>query len=141
MRRRNEYLGHLAEIPMFAALAKKDLTTLARHADEVELPEGRVLVEEGRRGREFFVIVDGKARVTRGGRKVADLGPGDYFGELALLDDAPRNATVTALTPLTVVVMERRAFSGVLDEIPSIAHKLATGLARRLREADSKAVN
>lgn len=138
--RRDAYLDHLAKIPMFSAVPKKDLKTLSRCADEVDLEEGYSLIKEGRIGREFFLIIDGKARVSRNGRKVADLGPGDHFGELALLDNAPRNASVTALTPLKVVVMERRAFTGILDEVPSIAHKLAIGLARRLRDADSKAV-
>jgi CRP/FNR family transcriptional regulator, cyclic AMP receptor protein len=140
MRRRDDYLVHLARVPMFAACTRKDLTLLARRAEDVKVDTGTTLVSEGSAGHEFFVIVEGSANVTRNGRKIATLGPGDYFGELALLDRAPRNATIVASAPMELVVMAQREFSGLLDEVPGLARKLLTGMARRVREADAKSV-
>ena len=101
---------------------------------------GKVLASEGSAGSEFFVIVDGKARVTRRGKKIAELGPGSFFGELALLDRAPRNATIVAETPMEVLVLGQREFAALIDEVPGFAHKVLAGLARRLREADAQSV-
>jgi CRP-like cAMP-binding protein len=86
------------------------------------------------------VIIEGTATVSRHGRKVATLGPGDAFGELALLDKAPRNATVTAATPMELVVLGQREFGGLIDEVPGFARKLLAGMARRLRDSDAKSV-
>jgi CRP/FNR family transcriptional regulator, cyclic AMP receptor protein len=138
--RRDAFLDHLAQVPLFSALSKKDLGLIAKSAEDVKVDAGKVLVTEGSAGAEFFVIMDGKARVTRRGRKVAELGPGDFFGELALLDRAPRNATVVAETPMEVLVLGQREFGGLIDEVPGLAHKLLAGLARRLREADAQSV-
>jgi CRP-like cAMP-binding protein len=139
VKRKSAYLDHLARVPMFSALSKRDLEWLGRQAEELRFDEGTVLVREGQTGREFFVIVDGKAKVTRGKKDVATLGPGDFFGELSLLDKAPRNATVTAASPLAVVVLESRAFTSALAEIPEMSRKLLVGMARRLNELDSRA--
>ena len=111
---------------------------MARASDQVELAEGRVLCEQGSIGREAFIILEGSAEVKRNGRKVATFGPGDCFGELALLDHGPRTATVTASTPLKVLVIGAREFAGILDEVPPIAHKLLKALASRIRELDAK---
>jgi CRP/FNR family transcriptional regulator, cyclic AMP receptor protein len=138
--RRDAFLDHLAEVPLFSALSKKDLQLVARNAEDVKVDAGKVLVSEGSAGTEFFVIVDGKARVTRRGKKIAELGPGGFFGDLALLDRAPRNATVVAETPMEVLVLGQREFAALIDEVPGFAHKLLAGLARRLREADAKSV-
>jgi len=140
MSRRDAFLDHLAEVPLFSALSRKELSLVARRAEDVKVDQGRVLVSEGSTGSEFFVIINGKASVSKKGRKVATLGPGDAFGELALLDKAPRNATVTAETPLEVVVLGQREFGGLIDEVPGFARKLLAGMARRLREADAKSV-
>jgi CRP/FNR family cyclic AMP-dependent transcriptional regulator len=140
MSRRDAFLDHLAEVPLFSALSRKELSLVARRAEDVTVDQGRILVSEGSTGSEFFVIIDGKASVSKKGRKVATLGPGDAFGELALLDKAPRNATVTAETPLEVVVLGQREFGGLIDEVPGFARKLLAGMARRLREADAKSV-
>ncbi len=113
---------------------------MARRAEDVQVEPGRVLVTEGSTGSEFFVIIDGSANVSRRGRKVATLGPGDGFGELALLDKAPRNATVTAQTSMEIVVLGQREFGGLIDEVPGFARKLLAGMARRLRESDAKSV-
>jgi CRP/FNR family transcriptional regulator, cyclic AMP receptor protein len=138
--RRDAFLDHLSEVPLFSALSKRDLQLVARAAEDVNVDAGKVLVTEGSAGTEFFVIVGGKARVTRRGRKVADLGPGQFFGELALLDRAPRNATVVAETPMELLVLGQREFAALIDEVPGLAHKLLAGLARRLREHDAKSV-
>lgn len=141
MGRKNAYLDHLAEVPLFRACSRKDLQTLARHAEDMNIAAGRTLIREGAVGaQEFFVIVDGKAAVSRGGKRIATLGPGSYFGELALLDRAPRNATVTAETDMEVVVLTQRDFVTVLNDVPGIAQKLLAGMARRLRESDTKRV-
>jgi CRP/FNR family transcriptional regulator, cyclic AMP receptor protein len=138
--RRDAFLDHLAEVPLSSALSKKDLQLVARRAEDVKVDAGKVLVTEGSAGSEFFVIVDGKARVTRRGKKVAELGPGRFFGDLALLDRAPRNATVAAETPMELLVLGQREFAALIDEVPGFAHKLLAGLARRLRESDAKSV-
>lgn len=132
-------LDHLAQVRLFSALSKKELTTIGRASDEVKVPAGKVLVEEDSPGHEFFLILEGTATVKRGGRKIATLGPGQYFGEMALLDRGPRSATVVADNDMTLLVLGQREFSGVLDEIPGVAHKLLGTMAARLREADSKA--
>lgn len=137
---RGDYLDHLASVPLFAACAKNDLKLVARRAENVRVAEGKELVTEGKPGHEFFVIADGKATVKRKGKKIASLKKGDYFGELALLDRAPRNATIVADTDMELFVLGQREFSGLLDEVPGLAHKLLAGMARRLRDADARTV-
>src|SRR4029079_15029513 len=100
---------------------------------------GHVLVHEGARESQFYLVVDGQAKVTRGRKTVATLGPGEYFGELALLDPGPRNATVTAVSDMEVLELGSREFGGLLEEVPGIARKLLAGLARRLHAADATA--
>jgi CRP-like cAMP-binding protein len=140
MRGRTDYLDHLAQVPMFSACSKKDLQTIGRASDEVGVPNGKVLVQEGKPGHEFFLILDGTASVSRNGRRVAQLGQGQYFGELALLDRGPRSATVTADSDMQVLVLGQREFAGVLDEVPGLARKMLAAMAGRLRDADAKAI-
>ncbi len=140
MARHDEFTEHLAQVPLFSACSKKDLQQVARRAEDVRVDAGKVLVREGAAGAEFFVIVEGQADVTRHGEKVARLGPGQFFGDLALLDRAPRNATVTAATPMELVVLGQREFAALIDEVPGFAHKLLAGLAHRLRECDARSV-
>jgi CRP/FNR family transcriptional regulator, cyclic AMP receptor protein len=135
---RTSYLDHLAAVPLFAACSKKELQAVARASDQVELPAGSTLCEEGNLGREAFVILDGKVDVTRKKRKVATLSTGACFGELALLDHGPRTMTVKAATDLSVLVIGAREFSGIIDEVPPIAHKLLKSLAGLIRELDAK---
>lgn len=137
---KRDYLDHLAEVPLFAVCGKNDLRLIARRAENVTVRKGKELVTEGKPGHEFFVIAGGTATVKRKGKRVAALKKGDYFGELALLDRAPRNATVVADTDMELFVLGQREFSGLLDEVPGLAHKLLTGMARRLRDADAKTV-
>ena len=133
-------LDHLARVRLFSALSKKELTNVGRASDEVNVAAGKVLCEEGKPGHEFYLILDGNATVKRAGRKIASLGPGAYFGELALLHRGPRNATVVADTDMTLLVLGQREFSGVLDEVPAVAHKLLSSMALRLQEADARDV-
>ena len=140
MRGKNAYLDHLADVPLFSACSKKDLQTIARSTDEIDVSAGKELVRQGQTGREFFLIVDGEAVVKKNDRKVATLGPGSFFGEMALIDKGPRSASVIAETDMTLLVLGQREFGGLIDEIPGLAHKLLTALAARLREADAKAV-
>jgi len=130
----------LANVPLFSACSRKDLGLVAKRAEDVKVDGGKVLVSEGAAGAEFFVIIEGTAKVSRHGQEVAKLGPGSFFGDLALLDRAPRNATITAETPMELVVLGQREFAALIDEVPGFAHKLLAGLARRLRENDAKTV-
>ena len=136
MARGDKFLDHLRNVPLFSALSRKELGLIARRAEDVKVGPGKVLVSEGAPGSEFFVIVDGTAKVTRQGRKVATLGPGAAFGELALLDRAPRNASVVAETPMELVVLGQREFAGLIDDVPGFARKLLAAMAGRLRAAD-----
>jgi CRP-like cAMP-binding protein len=140
MARRDSFIDHLQQVALFSACSRKDLQLVARRAEDVRVPAGKVLVTEGETGHEFFVILDGTARVTRRGKRVATLGAGSAFGELALLDKAPRNATVIAETPMELVVLGQREFAGLIDEVPGFARKLLAGMARRLRTEDAKSV-
>lgn len=140
MAKRDEFTEHLAQVPLFSACSKKDLQAVAKRAEDVHVDAGKVLVSEGAAGAEFFVILEGQAKVTRHGQDVATLGPSDFFGDLALLDRAPRNATITAVTPMELVVLGQREFAGIVDEVPGFARKMLTGMAKRLREADLQSV-
>jgi CRP-like cAMP-binding protein len=141
MARRDVKLEHLGRTWLFSACSKKDLGLIGRASDEVEVDAGRVLCEEGKPGFEFFLILEGRAAVTRAGRKVATLRPGQYFGELSLLDRKPRSATVTSETPMQLLVLDQRQFDGIMDQVPGLAHKLLMAMAERLRDADAKAIN
>ena len=134
-------LTHLSQVKLFSSLTKKELTLLGRASDELALPAGKVIVEEGAIGRELFVILEGRAVVRRGGRRIALLGPGQYFGELALLTKAPRVASVAADTDVLLLVLSQREFNAVLDQIPAVTHKMLVTMAERLREADTRAMS
>ncbi len=123
--------------PLFEHCSKKDLQHIAQIADEVDLRADTVLIREGERGREFFVLIKGECVVTRKGRKVATIGPGDFAGEMALLSKAPRNATVTATTPVDVLVITDRAFLNLLEKMPDLWHKIARAMAERLTNLES----
>ena len=139
MARKDEKLDQLGRMWLFSACSKRDLQVIGRASDEVDVPAGKVLTEEGRQGHEFYLILDGQAAVRRNGKKVATLGPGQYFGELSLLDKGPRSATVVADTDMRLLVLGQREFNGTLDEVQGLAHKLLRTMASRLRESDSKA--
>ncbi len=129
----------LKSIWLFSACTNSELRRIRSSLDEVQVPKGKVLVEEGRIGLEFFLIVDGRAAVTRRGRKVVTLGPGDHFGELALLDRRPRSASVVSETEMDLLVLSQRQFNSLLQSVPTISRKMLAAMANRLREADAKA--
>ena len=122
----------LRHVPLFSGCTKTELRELALTADEVDLRKGAILTREGRPGHEFVVIVEGTARVARAGRTLADLGQGDWVGEIALLTKSVRTATVTATSPVRALVITDRAFRRVVDAMPSIAVKVLTSVADRL---------
>ena len=122
----------LRRVPLFAGCSKPELRRLASIADEIDLRKGTVLTREGRAGHEFFVLIEVTVRVDKGGRKVTDLGPGDWLGEIALLARGPRTATVTATSPVRTLVITDRDFRHTVSEMPSIAVKVLTCVAERL---------
>lgn len=136
MATRIKHLEHLAAIPLFSSLSKRDLQRIAKSSNEVTRPAGTKLVDQGDLGREAFIIIEGSATVRRNDRKVGTLGPGDAVGELSLLDHGPRTASVVADTEITVLVLSAREFTGVIEEVPGLAHKLLGQLAARVRELD-----
>ena len=124
----------LNRVELFASLGGVPLSAIADRAVEVEFPNGRAIVRQGEVGTGFFLIVNGAARVTRDGKKLVELGPGEFFGELALLDQMPRSATVTAEGETTCLAIASWDFEQLLQEQPRVAIGLLRGVARRLRE-------
>jgi CRP/FNR family transcriptional regulator, cyclic AMP receptor protein len=122
----------LQGVPLFASCSKAEIQRLASLADELDLGEGATLIREGERGREFLVIVDGTVSVTKRGKTIRDLGSGDFIGEIALVSDVPRTATVTATSRVRLLVVTDRAFRGLIEEMPSIATKVLQSLGERL---------
>jgi CRP-like cAMP-binding protein len=121
----------LRGIELFDGLSRRQRKLLAMRADEVEVEPGRVLCCKGRTSHEFFVIEDGTARVVRDGQYLNELGPGDFFGEMGLLEDAPRNADVIAETPLTLMVLSAPAFRDLEREAPKLARRLSRSVEER----------
>jgi CRP/FNR family transcriptional regulator, cyclic AMP receptor protein len=125
----------LGQVALFSKCTKGELRTVARHAETVRLEPGVELTRQGDQGDAFYVILDGTARVEVDGQETSELGPGDYFGELALLDGAPRSATVVSIDDLEVAVLGVRMFRTLLREFPDLSAQLLAGMAGALREA------
>ena len=136
MASKKSYLEHLAKVPLFSSCSTRDLQKIAKAGDEVVMPAGSVIVDQGQTGREAFVILDGTALVRRNNKKVATLGSGAVVGELSLLDHGQRTATVVAETDVSLLVIGQRQFLGVIDEVPALSHKLMATLAGRIRDLD-----
>ena len=134
MRHKDQRIAHLRSVPMFQTCTDKELLQIGRLAEQIDVPAGEVLVREGRLGHEFYVVVAGKAEVSRDGRVLAVLGPDDYFGELALLDPHPRTATVTMVEAGEVLEISQREFWSLLRDVPALPLKLLQGMARRLHQ-------
>ena len=139
LRRRtpSDYLAHLSSLPLFSDCSRAELKALARHTADVNALPGQVLVKEGQGAHDFFVIVSGEAEVSRAGQAVAHLRAGDYFGELGLLDSGLRDATVTARTPMELIVLAQWDFEQALEEAPGMTRGLLTRMAQRLRSLDT----
>ncbi len=140
MGHRSQLAQSLSQVALFATCSKSDLKILCRHMVEAEVGAGAEIVREGEVADAFYVVIEGRATVSsrKGNRSVVTgkLGPGSSFGELAILDPAPRNATVVAETPMVLGVLGARVFRAVLRDVPSMTEKLLAAMARRLRDAD-----
>jgi CRP-like cAMP-binding protein len=132
--RKDAKLELLRQVPLFASCSKRELGEIATLADELGLPAGTKLIEEGKHGREFFVLIEGEVDVNAGGRKVNTLKDGSFFGEMALVSEKPRNATVTTTTPVRVLVVNEPAFRRLLRDSPQIQLKVLQTLADRAAE-------
>jgi CRP/FNR family transcriptional regulator, cyclic AMP receptor protein len=128
----NSKIDLIKRVPLFSSASKHELEEIAKLADEIDLAEGKTVIAEGETGREFFVLVEGTADVVRGGKKVASIGPGDFFGEIALISKTPRNATITTTSAARALVITDRAFRQLLDQQPEIAVGVLHALAERL---------
>ena len=138
---RDHKVEMLGRVAMFAGCSPRELQRIAAIVDAVHAEPGEILIKEGAPARECFIVADGRATVTRKNRKLGTLGPGSIAGEMALLDNSPRSATVVAETPMDLYVLDARSFSALLRDVPSVSRKIMASLARRLREAhDSPAM-
>jgi CRP-like cAMP-binding protein len=139
--RRDVLAAALRNTPLFAYATERHLRAITKQAKTVVVTKETTIMTEGERGNTFYVVLDGTVRVSRNGRKVAELGPGKSFGELALLSDAPRNATVVSVGDAELVSFDRKPFGKLLDESPEFARHLLEAVAARLRACDARAVN
>ena len=129
----NSKIDLIKAVPLFSGASKAELAEIAAIADEVDLPAGKTLIEEGDSGREFFVLVEGTADVLQGGKQIGKImGPGDFFGEIALISKARRTATITTTSPVRALVITDRAFRHLLDHSPKIQITVLLALAKRL---------
>jgi CRP/FNR family transcriptional regulator, cyclic AMP receptor protein len=122
----------LKRAPLFEGLSRKELEHLAQLADDLEIPAGKVLTKQGDTGREFFVLMDGEVEVVRDGEVIGTSGAGDFIGEISILEDMPRTATVTAKTPVRLFVLTAQSFRSFVEESPEVENKVLRTLARRL---------
>lgn len=122
----------LKKVPLFSKLNKRELQQVAQIADELDLPAGKEMATEGDRGREFFVLLDGEADVTKQGGRINTMKKGDFFGEIALVTKMPRTASVTATTDVDVLVITERDFDALLKQTPEIGRRVAEALAERV---------
>jgi CRP-like cAMP-binding protein len=133
MSRTNDLADRLADVPLFSRCDKRDLRIAARHAETLTVEADREIVRQGDHGDALFVVLAGTARVVRDGAEISELGPGSYFGELALLDPAPRSATVRSVEECEVAVLNVRMLRVLLREIPLLSAEMMAHLARRVR--------
>lgn len=138
MKRSDAVLTGLAGIPIFASCTRRELVLVSRLATQVDVAAGAELTTQGRPGHEFAILLSGSASVAVGGTVVSTLGAGDHYGEMALIDDGPRTATVTAVEATSLAVVGRREFRDLLDQSPVLVRALLRGLAHRLREVDGR---
>ena len=128
----DQKLALLAKVPLLAGLDRKHLEEVGRLADEVDLPAGKVAARQGASADEFFIIIDGTVRIDRDGQHLRDLGPGEFFGELAMLGKMPRTATATCATACRLLVVGHREFNAMLADFPSIQGAVLHAVAQRL---------
>ena len=128
----------LGGVSLFRGCNRKELAQIAALTTEIDVPAGDALCKEGQPGREFFVVVDGKATVAIGGKEIDAIGPGNFCGEMALLDGGPRIATVTASTPMQLLVLSSQEFNSLLDDAPAVARSMLKTIGGRLRRAETQ---
>jgi CRP-like cAMP-binding protein len=133
----DQKLELLKRTPLLAGLTRDDLNEVGRLADEVDIPAGKVLMKEGEPGREFYVIVDGTVRIERGGKAIRTMGPGDFFGDIALVVERPRIATVIVETDSRFLVVGHREFHSLMDRFPSIRISVLESIAHRLADLEA----
>jgi len=136
-----EVMHHFQAVPLFASVSKKGIRSIVQASTEVDVSAGQVLVREGDWGREMYVILRGTAEVTRGGRRLKELVPGDFFGEMAFLSPAPRIASVIARSDMRVMVLDSRAMGGVVEKEPAVARRLLEAMAERVRSIERAATH
>lgn len=130
--------ANFRELPIFAGCTEEELSEIDRLADEVHVPAGRTVLRQGDLGQEFALIVSGEADIVKDGEVVARLGPGAYFGEVALLDSITRTASVVAATDLTLEVIDRRGFNTLLDDLPALSRSMLKGMAQRMSDLEGE---
>lgn len=130
--RKNAKVELLRRTPLFARCSKAELADIASLADEIDIPAGQAFIREGERGREFFALIDGEVEVRKQGRKVKPKGGTEFLGEIALLSDTPRTATVVAATDVRALVIDERSFDALMRRSPSLQLKVLRGLAERV---------
>ena len=133
---RDEKLDHLKRVPLFSRMGRRELERLGQLADEIEVGLDRILAEQGEIGHEFFFVLDGRLSVLDGNRPIAELGPGDFFGEIALLDGRPRTATVRADGIARLLVVGHREFHALMDDFPAVRTAVLEAVAERLRRSE-----
>lgn len=136
LRSRSTKVDLLRRVPLFKGLSQRQLEQVARLVDEYEAPAGKRLATAGEAGRELFIIVSGQVRVSLPRGRTVRLGPGEFFGEISLVDGGPRSASVEAMTPMRLLVVGRREFWALLNEAPSLNASIMCALATRLRAAE-----
>jgi CRP-like cAMP-binding protein len=132
---KDERVELLRKVPLFNGCTDKQFSFIATQVEDVDVPAGKVLCTEGESGGDFFVVVSGTAKVERGGKKLDQLGPGTFFGEIALIDQGPRTATVTSTSPMRLIVLGPAQFRDVLNADPQMARQLLHTVTKRLRAA------
>jgi CRP/FNR family transcriptional regulator, cyclic AMP receptor protein len=128
----------LAAVPLFEGLSKKQLRRISSLMTRIDRPAGQVLITEGQQGLEFFIVLEGEVEVRRGDRVIATRRPGEYVGEIALLDSRPRTATVVATAPVSIEVLNRREFLSLLAEAPELSEQLLATMAQRLADLETQ---
>lgn len=140
LHRRSQKIDLLKKVSLFSNLSKRHLNEIGKHADQVSIKAGKVLAQQGRTGREFVFIVEGKAHVKKDGKVIRHLSSGDFFGEISLIDGEPQTATVIAETDMTILLVHSSSFDHLLNTVPGLQKKIMVSLCKYLRRAE-KAIN
>lgn len=141
VRRQSDMIDLLRQVPLFRDLSQRQLAEIAKHVDQIERKAGQLMVRQGERGRELFILLEGRARIECDGRVLSYLEPGDWFGEIALLDGKPRSASVVIMEPAKMLVIDHRSFGPLLDTVPGLARKLLVALSAKVRDLTDRVVD